>query len=490
MEFLFIGIYIFFLTFILLYALMELNLLFIYLFRTENREEEVVDDLPFVTIQLPVYNELYVIERLIDACARFNYPADRFEIQVLDDSNDETVNIILEKVRYWREQGIQIEQIIRPERQGFKAGALAYGLEKSRGEFVAIFDADFVPDPDFIMKTLPYFGNEKVGVVQTRWKHMNKDYSLLTKLQAFALDAHFTVEQSGRNKGGHFINFNGTAGIWRRKCIDDAGGWEADTLTEDLDLSYRAQMRGWKFQYLEEVESPAELPVTMSALKSQQFRWAKGAAECAKKNLGKMLVKRGIGFSTKLMAIFHLFNSFLFICIICLAFMSVPLMYIVSGNAELETVYRFLGIFLTSTVILGVVYYTANIVNSTDKVRDTLRFFLYFPAFLSISMSLSLYNAIGVIEGYLGRKSPFVRTPKFNINDVGDDKWKKNKYLGSIKSLSLITWLEAAVILYFSFGFIMAVRLGQATLTPFYGMLIFGFAYSLFLTVKHTSYAR
>lgn len=489
MELLFIGIYIFFLTFILLYSLMELNLLFLYLFKSDKATANELEEKPFVTIQLPVYNELYVIERLIDSCANFNYPKDRFEIQILDDSTDETVEIIAQKVTYWRERGILIEQVIRPERKGFKAGALAYGLEHSKGEFVAIFDADFDPDPEFLNKTLPYFQNEKTGVVQTRWKHMNKDYSLLTKLQAFALDAHFTIEQKGRNKGGHFINFNGTAGIWRRSCIDDAGGWEADTLTEDLDLSYRAQMKGWKFRYLEEVESPAELPVTMSALKSQQFRWAKGAAECAKKNLWNVFRKRGIGFTTKVMALFHLFNSFLYICIVSLAFMSVPLMFIVKNHPEHAGVYRFLAFFFISTLILGVVYYVAHTVKSENRVKDSVQFLGYFPAFLSVSMSLSMYNAIGVIEGYIGRKTPFVRTPKFNVNTAGDDNWKSNKYIANWKSMGLITWLEMAVLMYFAIGMVLALYFGQYGLAPFYAMLCFGFGYSLVLTFKHTSYA-
>ena len=490
MAVLFVGVYVFFLSFILLYSLMELNLLFIYLFKSENRVDSEMNERPYVTIQLPVYNEMYVVERLIDSICKLNYPKNRMEIQVLDDSSDETVALVKAKVNYWKEQGVQIEQLIRPTRSGFKAGALAFGLETAKGEFIAIFDADFDPEAEFLNRTLCYFKNEKVGVVQTRWKHMNKNYSLLTKLQAFALDAHFTIEQTGRNKGGHFINFNGTAGIWRRRCIDDAGGWEADTLTEDLDLSYRAQMRGWKFQYLEEVESPAELPVTMSALKNQQFRWAKGAAECAKKNLGKMLLKRGLGFTTKVMAIFHLLNSFLYICIIMLAFMSVTLMYFVSNHPEYASVYDSLQVFFISTVILGLVYYVGSTLKTENRLKDSVKFILYYFIFLSVSMSLSLYNTIGVIEGYLGRKSPFVRTPKFNISHVNNSNWKENKYLGSIKRLSVLTWLEALVIVYFSFGFITSIQLGPLSFAPFYAMLIFGFSYSLFLTIRHTRYAK
>ena len=257
MEFIIIGLYIFFLTFILLYALAELNLTFVYLrdkWKNRGDQEKSFDndeDKPIVTIQLPVYNEFYVVERLIDAVANFDWPIEKLEIQVLDDSNDETVDIIANKVKELRKKGIDIKQLIRPNREGFKAGALAYGMDLLRGEYVAIFDADFVPESDFLNRTIPYFYDKNIGMVQTRWGHLNRDYSILTKLQAFALDAHFKVEQRGRNAGDHFINFNGTAGIWRKNAIVDAGGWQSDTLTEDLDLSYRAQLKGWKFKYLE-----------------------------------------------------------------------------------------------------------------------------------------------------------------------------------------------------------------------------------------------
>ena len=241
MEFVIIGLYIFFLSFILLYALTELNLTFAYLRdKRKNRgvQEKSFDndeDKPIVTIQLPIFNELYVIERLIDAVANFDWPKEKLEIQVLDDSNDETVDIIANKVKEWSEEGIEIIHVIRPNREGFKAGALAYGMDLLRGEYIAIFDADFVPEPDFLNRTIPYFEDDRIGVVQTRWGHLNKDYSILTKLQAFALDAHFKIEQRGRNSSGHFINFNGTAGIWRKTTIEDAGGWQSDTLTEDLE---------------------------------------------------------------------------------------------------------------------------------------------------------------------------------------------------------------------------------------------------------------
>ncbi len=367
MEFIIIGLYIFFLTFILLYALAELNLTFVYLrdkWKNRGDQEKSFDndeDKPTVTIQLPVYNEFYVVERLIDAVANFDWPIEKLEIQVLDDSNDETVDIIANKVKELRKKGIDIKQLIRPNREGFKAGALAYGMDLLRGEYVAIFDADFVPESDFLNRTIPYFYDKNIGMVQTRWGHLNRDYSILTKLQAFALDAHFKVEQRGRNAGDHFINFNGTAGIWRKKAIVDAGGWQSDTLTEDLDLSYRAQLKGWKFKYLEGVESPAELPVTMTALKSQQFRWSKGAAECTRKNLGKVLIKRGIGLKTKLNATFHLLNSFLFICIMSLVLLSIPAMLVINQFPRFDDLFRnSLSFFFITTIILGIIYFVSN----------------------------------------------------------------------------------------------------------------------------------
>jgi cellulose synthase/poly-beta-1,6-N-acetylglucosamine synthase-like glycosyltransferase len=306
-----IGIYVLLLAFIFAYSLVQLNLLLKYLSsrkRRQNLDAEIMPAdqslWPLVTVQLPVYNELYVVERLIDSAVALNYPKEKLEIQVLDDSTDESFELAANKVQHYQLLGFNIKHIKRSERTGYKAGALAYGLEIAEGEFCAIFDADFVPDPDFLIKTLPHFANKEVGMVQSRWEHLNREYSLLTRLQAFALDAHFTVEQGGRNAGNHFINFNGTAGIWRVKAINDSGGWSADTLTEDLDLSYRAQLKGWKFIFLESLGSPAELPAAMNALKTQQYRWNKGAAECARKNLGKVLSSANCNRSIKSSRIF------------------------------------------------------------------------------------------------------------------------------------------------------------------------------------------
>jgi cellulose synthase/poly-beta-1,6-N-acetylglucosamine synthase-like glycosyltransferase len=275
-------IYVLALTYITVYCLMQLNLLYHYKrYHSKNNASEIPraendENLPYVTIQLPIFNEMYVVERLIDNIVQFDYPKSKFEIHVLDDSTDETVEITRKKVEEYKAKGFNIEQICRTDRIGYKAGALKEATKKAKGEFIAIFDADFLPRPDFLRSTIPQFNDPKVGVVQTRWEHINQDYSILTRLQALQLNVHFTVEQQGRRAGNYFLQFNGTAGVWRKETIDDAGGWEADTLTEDLDLSIRAQLKGWEIVYLEKFGSPAELPAEMNGLKSQQFRWMKG----------------------------------------------------------------------------------------------------------------------------------------------------------------------------------------------------------------------
>jgi cellulose synthase/poly-beta-1,6-N-acetylglucosamine synthase-like glycosyltransferase len=330
LEWLVVILYGALLLFIFLYSLTQVSLVISYL---KNRKHQpttpkMYTEWPHVTVQLPVFNERYVAERLIHAVTKLNYPAEKLEIQVLDDSTDDTLQITRKVAAEYRDKGLDVTVLHRTDRSGYKAGALAVGMEQAKGEFIAIFDADFIPDADFLIMTIPHFQTEKVGVVQTRWEHLNKDYSGLTRLQAFGLDAHFTVEQGGRNASGYFINFNGTAGVWRKQTIEDAGGWSSDTLTEDLDLSYRAQLKGWDFVYREDIGSPAELPAAMNALKNQQFRWTKGAAECTRKNLGKVWRAKHLPWSTKIHALFHLMNSFIFICVMGTAILSVPLLFI------------------------------------------------------------------------------------------------------------------------------------------------------------------
>ena len=490
MEIVLLSLYGLFLTFILLYSLVQLNLVISYR-KAEKKEEEhgpevapeiAWEDLPMVTVQLPVFNELYVVERLIDTVAAFNYPKDKLEIQVLDDSTDESFEVAAKRIAELQAEGLDIQHIKRPERVGYKAGALAYGLEIAKGEFVAIFDADFVPVKDFLLKTVPHFySDERIGVVQTRWEHLNRDYSLLTKLQAVGLDAHFTVEQQGRNAAGHFINFNGTAGIWRRTTIDDAGGWQSDTITEDLDLSYRAQLRNWRFKYLENVGSPAELPAAMEALKSQQFRWTKGAAECTIKNLPRVMRASHVPFRTKVHAIFHLMNSFVFVSILFAAVLSIPMMFIKNQHPEYNLLFQLASIYVVSFIILSMFYYTA--LKGGGQKATWWEFVRYFPLFLSVSMGLSLHNTIAVLEGYIGRKTEFVRTPKFNINK-DDDEWKGNKYLNY--NISLLTVLEVGMIVYFVWGIVQAFLLNDFGMLPFHVMLIFGFSYIVYYTFKHS----
>ena len=454
--------------------------------RQESREEKKptanrnnpLTEYPIVSVQLPVYNELYVVERLIDAVCRFDYPKDRFEIQVLDDSTDETIRIIAQKVHFYQQQGFDIQHIQRPQRQGFKAGALAHGATSAKGELIAIFDADFLPQPDFLTNTLFYFRDPKVGAVQTRWSHLNESYSLITQLQAFGLDGHFVVEQGGRSAGGHFINFNGTAGIWRKSCIEDAGGWSADTLTEDLDLSYRAQLRGWEFVYLENIETPAELPATMPALKSQQYRWMKGAAECARKNLGKVLHSATISISTKIFATFHLLNSSVFPAVLAMALLSIPLWVVTARFPHYNYLLAISGVFQLSFLVLLGFYWT------THHQRKTVGQFAWqLPFFLVVIMGLSLHNAIAVIEGYLGRKTPFVRTPKWGIVQE-HDAWKSKNYL--LKSLNWLTIMELLLAVYFAGGVFLGIYWHTYPLLALHLMLSAGFGFVGFYSVKHS----
>lgn len=480
------------LTFILMYSVVQVHLAILYS-RFQNRAKKAHEALPphdpnlpwpMVTVQLPIYNELYVVDRLIDCVAEFDYPKDRLQIQVLDDSTDETQEFAAKKVAEWKAKGLNIEHVHRTNRQGFKAGALAEGLLTATGEFVAIFDADFLPHADFLKKTIPHFQDEKIGVVQTRWEHLNRDYSILTRLQAFALDAHFSVEQQGRNSAGYFINFNGTAGVWRRAAIDDAGGWQSDTLTEDLDLSYRAQLKGWRFKFLENLDSPAELPAAMGAVKSQQYRWTKGAAETARKNLGKVLRAR-IPLGTKLHATFHLLNSMLFVCIVLNAVLSVPLVFLNEHNPVIREAMKYASVFSGSMLALVLFFWVSRRNREGGRgVTGFLRFLGTFPVFLCVTMGLSLHNAIATVEGYIGRKTPFVRTPKFAITAGKEDWTTRARYLS--RRISPVTLMEGLLLLYFMGGVAMEIWYKSFGMFPFHLMLIFGYSVVFFFSVRHT----
>jgi cellulose synthase/poly-beta-1,6-N-acetylglucosamine synthase-like glycosyltransferase len=483
LEFLVFGVYGLCLAFIFCYSLVQLQLTLLYL-RAHRKARPLQQARPLsagwppVTVQLPIYNEKYVVERLLDAIMALDYPADQLEVQVLDDSTDETRALVAARVAHYQAAGSKICHITRPDRQGFKAGALAHALPLASGEFIAIFDADFLPRPDFLLRTVAAFDAPDVGVVQTRWGHLNQNYSLLTRLQAFGLNAHFTIEQVGRQAAGYFINFNGTAGVWRKSCILDAGGWQPDTLTEDLDLSYRAQLRHWKFKYLEQVEAPAELPASMPAIKSQQFRWTKGGAETTRKNLLAVLASPH-PLLTKVNAAFHLLNSTVFVAVLVAGLLSLPILLLKRNYPVSASFFQVSFSFALSLVALLTFYG----VSYRRRNRPDTRFLPEFFLFLTMTMGLSLHNSIAVLEGYLGIKTPFVRTPKFNLRE-SRDSWKRSAYAG--QNLAPTTWLEGALCLYFLGGIGLGFYLQDYVMLPFHILLSLGFGLVCFYSIKHS----
>jgi len=490
LEYSIIVVYSVSLLLIFMYAIAQLNLLLNYL-KYKNKEDNSVkfdftdpEEIPYITIQLPVYNELYVMKRLLKNIAKINYPIDKLEIQVLDDSTDESIEMTAKHIKKVQKLGIDIQHIRRSNRQGYKAGALKEGLKTAKGEFIAIFDADFLPKPNWLYETAPYFKDPKIGVVQTRWSHINRNYSTLTKIQAFMLDAHFTLEQVGRNSQGHFINFNGTAGIWRKECIYDAGNWEGDTLTEDIDLSYRAQLKNWKFKYLEKVETPAELPVVISAARTQQFRWNKGGAENFQKMAKRIIINKNISVKTKIHGLLHLLNSSMFICIFLVAVLSIPMLYIKNEYAHLKNYFYIMSFFVVSSLIFFVCYWYMYKNIYGNGIKNFFKYIFAFLTFFSVAMGFSLHNTIAVLEGHFGKKSEFVRTPKFNIITLKDG-WKNNKYIKKKPSVHVI--LEGILALYFVFGmysaFIVGDQGGDFGLFPFHFMLFVGFAYVFFKSI-------
>ncbi|MEM1216477.1 MAG: cellulose synthase family protein, partial [Bacteroidota bacterium] len=519
-AFLVLGIYTLALLYITVYCVMQFNLLYYYKRGRRKTPEELIleqtpvpaqlatasttttatiDDggvliatadndsevYPFVTVQLPIYNEMYVIGRLIDAVTQFDYPKDRFEIHILDDSTDETIDIVAEKVREYQAKGFQIAQITREKRTGFKAGALRDGMAAAKGEFMAIFDADFIPNPDFLQRTIPFFQDQSVGVVQTRWEHINEDYSLITRLQALQLNVHFTVEQVGRMNGEYLLQFNGTAGVWRRQTIEDAGGWEADTLTEDFDLSIRAQLKGYKIRFLENVGSPAELPAEMNSFKSQQFRWMKGGAETAKKMLPTVW-NSDLSRNQKIHATSHLLGSTIFVFVFLTGVSSVPLLFFLSDLIELGFSKNFFAYFLVGLLSIIGIYYVANIQSPANQEKDLgkaiIKFVVLFPLFLSLSMGLALHNTVAVFEGYRGKKSPFVRTPKFNIKSMKDSFAKRN-YLST--KISWTTIGEGLLSVYFFAAVAGAFYVQNTTFIIFHLMLALGYGAIFWFSLRH-----
>src|SRR6187549_674974 len=439
-------------------------------------EPAALDPLPVVTVQLPIYNEMYVADRLIDAVCRLDYPRELLEIQVLDDSTDETTEIAELAVRRHALQGIDIKYLHRADRTGYKAGALEAGLKTARGNYIAIFDADFLPTPDFLNRTVHHFTDPKVGMVQARWGHINQDYSLLTKIQSILLDGHFVLEHGGRNRSGHFFNFNGTAGIWRRTAISDAGGWQHDTLTEDLDLSYRAQLRGWKFIFLQDLVAPAEVPVEMNSFKSQQHRWAKGSIQTCRKVLPRIL-QSDLPLLVKAEAFFHLTANFNYLLMVLLSILMFPSMYVRYNMGWTEMMLIDVPLFFAATFSVVNFYLVCQRELFPDTWKSRLK---YLPFVMSIGIGLCINNARAVIEALMHKESgEFARTPKYGIERDSDD-WQGKKYHQIELAQPLI---ECALGLYFTITVFYALANGIYGTLPFLVLFQVGFLYTGLLSV-------
>jgi cellulose synthase/poly-beta-1,6-N-acetylglucosamine synthase-like glycosyltransferase len=445
-------------------------------------------ELPFVTVQLPIYNEQFVVDRLIDAICRLDYPRDRFEIQLLDDSTDETVGVAREVVeRYARGfaglDGQPVIHLHRANRHGYKAGALDEGLKTARGEFIAIFDADFVPPPDWLMKVIHHFAEPGIGMVQTRWTHLNRNYNFMTQVEAILLDGHFVLEHGGRSRSGVFFNFNGTAGMWRREAIEQAGGWQHDTLTEDTDLSYRAQLKGWKFKYLQDVECPAELPIEMTAFKTQQARWAKGLIQTGMKVLPRVL-KSDAPWHTKLEAWYHLTANISYPLMIVLSVLLMPAMIIRSWQGYLQMALIDLPLFIASTMSVSTFY----LVSQKELYPKTwYKTFLYVPVLMAVGgVGLTFSNAIAVIEALVGKKSAFARTPKYRVAKKGE-KTQARVYR---KRLGIMPWIEIAVGAYFAWTIWYAVTTENYFTVPFLVLFVFGYWYTGLLSLLQGRFER
>jgi cellulose synthase/poly-beta-1,6-N-acetylglucosamine synthase-like glycosyltransferase len=475
-ETLTLSAYFFVLIVLAIYGWHRYYLVYLYM-RYRDKEPKAgpaLDPLPVVTIQLPLYNEMYVADRLIDAVCRIEYPRERLEIQVLDDSTDETRNIADKAVRRWAAEGLDIKYYHRADRGGYKAGALEAGLKVARGEFIAIFDADFIPTADFLTRLMPHFTDARIGMVQARWGHINRDYSLLTRIQAILLDGHFVLEHGGRNRAGRFFNFNGTAGVWRRQAIDDAGGWQHDTLTEDLDLSYRAQLRGWRFVFVPELIAPAEVPVEMNAFKSQQHRWAKGSIQTCRKLLPTIL-RSNLPLAIKAEAFFHLTANFNYILMCVLSALIFPSMVIRYNMGWYEMLLIDVPLFFAATFSFCNFY----VVCQREVHKDWIHRLKYVPFLMSVGIGLSINNTRAVLEALFNKHTEFARTPKYRIE--GDaDEWVGKRYRQSVAVQPLI---ELALGLYFTATVFYALANQIYGTVPFLILFQVGFLYTGLLSI-------
>jgi cellulose synthase/poly-beta-1,6-N-acetylglucosamine synthase-like glycosyltransferase len=425
------------------------------------------DDLPRVTVQLPIFNEQYVVDRLLDAVCRLDYPREKLDIQLLDDSTDETIEVARLLVERYAALGHPVTYLHRDNREGYKAGALAEGLKTAKGEFVAIFDADFVPPPDFLLKCIHHFTAPRVGMVQTRWTHINRNYSVLTEVEAILLDGHFVLEHSARSRSGVFFNFNGTAGMWRRCAIDEAGGWQHDTLTEDTDLSYRAQLKGWKFVYLQDVECPAELPVEMTAFKTQQARWAKGLIQVSKKILPRVLAS-DVPRAVKIEAFYHLTANLSYPLMIVLSVLLMPAMIIRFYQGWFQMLYIDLPLFMASTFSISSFY----LVSQKELFpKRWLRSLLYLPLLMALGIGLTITNTRAVLEALVGKQTAFARTPKYRVESK-KDKVGAKKYR---RRLGWVPWLELLIGTYFALAVFYAIDNENYFTVPFLLLFVIGY---------------
>ena len=476
-ETLILVLYFFVLSILAIYGWHRYYLVYLYM-KNKDRAPLPAPELtvlPRVTVQLPIFNEMYVADRLIGAVCDMDYPRELLEIQVLDDSTDETSEIAALAVRRHASRGFDIRHMHRVDRTGYKAGALEAGMKESTGEFVAIFDADFIPPRDFLKKTLPYLASDPgVGMVQARWGHINQDYSLLTKIQSILLDAHFVLEHGGRHRAGCFFNFNGTAGVWRREAIASAGGWQHDTLTEDLDLSYRAQLAGWRFIFLPHVVSPAEVPVEMNSFKSQQHRWAKGSIQTCMKLLPRILrSKQPLGIKAE--AFFHLSANFNYLLMSVLSILMFPAMWVRYNMGWTEMLLIDVPLFCAATLSVGNFY----VVSQRELYPDWRARLKYLPFLMSIGIGLCVNNTRAVLEALFGKQSEFARTPKYGIERQGDE-WVGKKYH---QSLGVQPLVELALGLYFSATVFYALAHQIYGTIPFLMLFQVGFLYTGLLSI-------
>jgi len=431
-------------------------------------------DWPRVTVQLPIYNELYVAERLIESICRLDYPRDRLEIQVLDDSTDETVALARKTVARMSALGFDIKHLHRTDRSGFKAGALAAGMKATDTQFLAVFDADFVPPANFLRETIPYFSDNGIGMVQARWDHINRHYSLLTRIQAIFLDGHFLIEHAARNRTGCFFNFNGTAGVWRRATIEEAGGWTQDTLTEDLDLSYRAQLKGWRFLFLPHLKVPAELPVDIHGFKSQQFRWAKGSIQTARKLLPTIL-RADLPWRVKSEAFVHLTNNLSYLLMILLSLLVFPAMLLRRGTDLKVLLLVDVPLFLAATVSVLLFYLASQIAAGQGLFKQLRRL----PPLMGLGIGLAINNSRAVIEGWTQRGGVFERTPKYGF-EAERGSWLAKRYQVKRRGSTLV---ETTLGIYFAGCFIAAVFLGMWASLPFLYLFVQGYLYMTLLGI-------